>query len=345
VIFAIGDIHGCANELRQLLNQLPQDSDTKYVFLGDYVDRGPDSREVIETILELSTRSTVVPLLGNHEAMFLDFLRDPESKAAAMFVLNGGSATLASYSNNRDEYSIPDSHISFLQSLHVMHETDQNVFVHAGLPQIPLEEIDPEDDEHFATMLWTRGRFLKTSYEWGKVIVHGHTPVRRVTQWPNRINIDTGCVYDGRLTALALPGEARFSVRRSRQAQRVLLRDPRGSREAFRFHGAVPVRVKREGRIHELVTVDYSELGMYLRALEPDAPRFSQGERIEGIVGPGDSSSVSFRGVIVRTRMEESGVHYGIKVEDTRATSVADSALTEDDSGLDVESVVVRPPK
>jgi serine/threonine protein phosphatase 1 len=343
VIFAIGDIHGCANELRQLLNQLPQDPDTTIVFLGDYVDRGPDSREVIDTILELSQRCTVVPLLGNHEEMFREFLRDPESRTAAMFILNGGSATLASYSNGTQDYDVPDTHLSFLQTLQVMHVTDQNVFVHAGLPQIPLADIDPEDDDHLATMLWTRGRFLKTSYEWGKVVVHGHTPVRRVTQWPNRINIDTGCVYDGRLTALALPGEARFSVRRRPQAQRILLRDPRGTREAFRFHGAVAVRVKREGRMHELVTVDYSELGMYLRALDPDAPRFSQGERIEGIVGPGDTSSVSFKGVVVRTRMEDAGMHYGIKVEDTRATSAADSAINEDDSGLDVESVVVRP--
>lgn len=342
MIFAIGDIHGCANELRQLLNQLPQDPDTTFVFLGDYVDRGPDSAEVIDTVLELSQRCNVVPLLGNHEAMFLHFLRDPESRTAAMFILNGGSATLASYANGREEYNVPDAHLAFLQSLQVMHVTDQNVFVHAGLPQIPLADIDPDDDEHQATMLWTRGRFLKTRYEWGKVVVHGHTPVKRVTQWPNRINIDTGCVYDGRLTALALPGEARFSVRRMNEAPRILLRDPRGSREAMRFHGTVPVRVKREGRMHELLTVDYSELGMYLRAVDPDAPKFGQGERIEGIVSPGEAGAVSFRGVVVRTHVDDAGVHYGIKVEDTRASSAADSVLTEDDSGLDAESVVVR---
>lgn len=342
MIFAIGDIHGCANELRQLLNQLPQDPDATIVFLGDYVDRGPDSSEVIDTILELSQRCTVVPLMGNHEEMFLGFLRDPESQEAAMFILNGGSATLASYSKGGPEYHVPDEHIAFLQSLPIMHVTDQNVFVHAGLPQIPIADIDPGDSQHHATMLWTRGRFLKTKYDWGKVVVHGHTPVRRVTQWPNRINIDTGCVYDGRLTALALPGEARFSVRRKPEAQRVLLRDPRGSREAMRFHGAVPVRVKREGRMHELVTVDYSELGMYLRAVDPDAPRLNQGERIEGMISPGDPSSVSFRGVIVRTHTDEEGVHYGIKVEDTRASSAADSVLSDDDSGLDAESVVVR---
>jgi serine/threonine protein phosphatase 1 len=342
VIFAIGDIHGCANELRQLLNQLPQDPDTTFVFLGDYVDRGPDSSEVIDTILELSKRCKVVPLMGNHEEMFLGFLRDPESHAAAMFILNGGSATLASYSKGGHEYHVPDEHIAFLKSLQVMHVTDQNIFVHAGLPQIPLQDIDPEDSLHYATMLWTRGRFLKTKYDWGKVVVHGHTPVRRVTQWPNRINIDTGCVYDGRLTALALPGEARFSVRRMSEGQRVLLRDPRGTREAFRFHGAVPVRVKREGRVHELVTVDYSELGMYLRAVDPDAPRFGEGERIGGIIAPDEASAVSFTGVVVRMRAEESGVHYGIKVEDTRATSAADSTLSEDDSGLDEVSVVVR---
>jgi serine/threonine protein phosphatase 1 len=342
VIFAIGDIHGCANELRQLLNQLPQDPDTTFVFLGDYVDRGPDSSEVIDTILELSQRCNVIPLMGNHEDMFLGFLRDPESHAAAMFILNGGSATLASYSKGGPDYHVPDAHVDFLHSLQIMHVTDHNVFVHAGLPQIPLADIDPEDSQHHATMLWTRGRFLKTRYDWGKVVVHGHTPVRRVTQWPNRINIDTGCVYDGRLTALALPGETRFSVRRRSEGQRILLRDPRGTREAYRFHGSVPVRVKREGRAHELVTVDYSELGMYLRAIDPDAPRFAEGERIAGTIAPDEASAVAFTGVIVRVRLDDTGLHYGVKVEDTRATSAADSTLSEDDSGLDDVSVVVR---
>jgi serine/threonine protein phosphatase 1 len=339
----VGDIHGCANELRSLLNQLPRDPDTTFVFVGDYVDRGPSSREVIDTILELATRCTVIPLMGNHEEMFLSFLQDPESADAALFILNGGGATLASYGiGDSADYRVPDSHIEFLRSLRVMHQTDQNVFVHAGLPQIPLIDIDPDDDQHHATMLWTRGRFLKTTYDWGKVIVHGHTPVKRVTQWPNRINIDTGCVFNGRLTALSLPGEQRFSVRRMTEGPRIMLRG-QGSRATQRFAGAAPVRVKRGDRIHDLVTVDYSELGMYLRALDPNAPRFNVAERIDGIVGPDDPSPVEFTGVIVRMRVNEHGVHYGIRIIDTRAAKPAESVLAEDDSGLDIDSIVIAP--
>jgi serine/threonine protein phosphatase 1 len=316
VLFAIGDIHGCVDELRQLLNQLPRSSETTLVFLGDYIDRGPSSREVIDTLIELGQRTTVIPLMGNHEAMFLDFLRDPHSSGGASFIYNGGSATLASYADG-DQYVIPEDHVTFLQKLAVMHETDHNVFVHAGLPQIPLVDIDPEDDLHRSTMMWIRGRFLKTTYDWGKVVVHGHTPVRRVTSWPNRINIDTGCVMDGRLTALALPGETRFSVRRMRQPQKIVLRDVGGIREAKRFMGTIPVRVTRGTYVHELVTVDYSELGMYLRAVHPDAPRFTAGERIDGVVGPDTPSPVSFSGIVVRTRVDEAGVHYGIKLTDS----------------------------
>jgi len=340
VLFAVGDIHGCANELRQLLNQVPYDRDSTFVFVGDYVDRGPASREVIETILELAQRCTVIPLLGNHEDMFLNFLQAPESAEAALFILNGGTATLASYSADGTEYQIPDSHLEFLRSLRTMYETEHNVFVHAGLPQIPLADIDPDDEQHYATMLWTRGRFLKTTYDWGKVVVHGHTPVKRVTHWPNRINIDTGCVFNGRLTALTLPGEQRFSVRRMTDARRILLRG-HGGREALGFTGTAPVRIKRGDRMHDLVTVDFSELGMYLRALDPAAPRFGVAERIEGIVGPNEPSPVEFTGVVVRVTVTDDGVHYGVKVLDTRAAKAAESMLSEDDSGLDLDSVVI----
>ena len=91
-IFAIGDVHGCAGELRMLLNKLPLTRDSVVVFLGDYVDRGPDSKQVIDTVLELREQCKVVTLKGNHEALFLSFLKDPSSEAAGMFIYKIGRA-------------------------------------------------------------------------------------------------------------------------------------------------------------------------------------------------------------------------------------------------------------
>ena len=316
MIFAIGDVHGCVYELRLLLNRLPRTSETTLVFLGDYVDRGPASRDVIDTILELQQRHEVVALKGNHEVMFQNYLQDPTSAAAGSFIYNGGSATLASYVDDNGVIRIPEAHREFLTTRPMIHETEHNVFVHAGLPQIPLAQIDPERDA--ATLLWTRGRFLTTDYDWGKVVVHGHTPVRRVTLRPNRINLDTGCVFDGRLSAIALPGETRFSVKRQHLPQRVVLRDPGGIREARRFTGTIPVRVRRGDQAIDFVTVDYSELGMYLRALDPASNRrLTEGERIEGIVGPDGPSAVAFVGVIVREHVNDLGIHYGVKLLDS----------------------------
>ena len=318
MIFAIGDVHGCADELRALLNKLPHTPDTTIVLLGDYIDRGPDSRAVIDTILELRERCHVVALMGNHEAMLLDYLDAPTSAAGGMFIYNGGSATLASYADDHGEVAFPGDHVELVRGLPRMFQSDHNVFVHAGLPRVPLGEVDVERDG--ATLMWTRGQFLKTEYNWGKVVVHGHTPVARVTIRPNRINIDTGCVYRGRLTALALPGETRFSVKWMHEPRRIVLRDPSGIREAHRFTGTVPVRVLRGERAHDFVTVDYSEFGMFLRALDPAAnARFRVGERIEGVVGPDDHSPIAFLGIIVRERIDDRGVHYGVKLTDTSA--------------------------
>ena len=315
MLFAIGDIHGCADELRALVNKLPITPETTLVFVGDYVDRGPRSREVIDTILELREQCRVVALAGNHEDMFLDYLDDPTSARAGAFIYSGGSATLASYADAHGEVQVPAAHRRFLEELPVLHETDGYVFVHAGLPQVPLAALDPVGDRH--AMLWMRGRFLTSDYDWGKVVVHGHTPVTRVEVRPHRINIDTGCVFDHRLTALALPGERAVSVRRMSHGPRVVLRDRSSRRAAFRFQGAVPVRVQRGGATCELVTVDYSELGMGLLARE-DPGDLGPGDRIEGVIGPDPSVQVAFTGVIVRRTSDDQGVRFGVKIHETR---------------------------
>jgi serine/threonine protein phosphatase 1 len=320
VIFAIGDVHGCADELRVLIDKLPITPETTVVFLGDYIDRGPHSREVIELMIELAERVTVIPLLGNHEDMFRAYLTDPTTAAAAGFVYNGGSATLASYADERGEVTIPAHHLRFLDELRVFHETESHVFVHAGLPQMPLAQIDPVRDRQ--AMLWMRGRFLTTDYDWGKVVVHGHTVVAEPTIRPNRINVDTGCVFDRRLTAIALPGEQLITVRRTSRGPRVVLRDSSSRRAAARFRGVVPVWVRHGDVTHAFETVDYSELGMRLRPIGQAPDRgFDVGDAIEGLIGTDDTTFVEFTGAVVRCTVEDDGPHYGVKIFTTRSVS------------------------
>jgi len=313
VIFAVGDIHGCAEELRLLLNRLDLTPETTVVFLGDYVDRGPDSRAVIDTILELRETCNVITLMGNHEAMFIDFIEDPQSARAGAFVYNGGSATLASYADEHGQVELPGNHVDFLYDLPVFWESDHAFFVHAGLPEIPLSEIDPVRDK--PAMLWIRRRFLASEFKWEKVVVHGHTPVSKVTIKDNRINVDTGCVFKRRLSAISLPGERIFSVPRQKKPAQVLLRDVTSRRAAVRFTGVVPVRILRRGQAFDFETVDYSEIGMYMRDLsERDTPLLEDGDRIEGLIGADQESLIEFKGTIVRCRRDDRGDHYGVRI-------------------------------
>src|SRR5678815_719209 len=116
-LYAIGDIHGCADELDDLLTRLPLQSGSTLVFLGDYIDRGPKSRQVIERVLDLRRHFEVIALRGNHEQMLLEFLEGESDQLVARFVLNGGSSTLASYADPSGHYGIPPSHEEFFRSL------------------------------------------------------------------------------------------------------------------------------------------------------------------------------------------------------------------------------------
>jgi serine/threonine protein phosphatase 1 len=158
-IFAIGDIHGCAIELEALLRKIDPMKDDLVVFLGDYIDRGIDSRRVIDIILDLAKRCEVVALKGNHEAMFLDFLEHPESVGAGLFVLNGGFSTLVNYTAPNGAIEIPESHVSFYRDLQLSYETERFFFVHAGIPDQPLSTINAE--KHEQNMLWSRFTIFK----------------------------------------------------------------------------------------------------------------------------------------------------------------------------------------
>lgn len=203
-IFAVGDVHGCRSRLEELLGRLDLDPETdSVVFIGDYIDRGPDSRGVVEAVLDLRRRIPRVHCLtGNHERMFLDFLEDPG--AAVVFLANGGAATLRSYGFRREDQpgmdALPEEHRQFFASLVLLHETERHIFVHAGLrPGVPLARQDPWD------LLWIRHEFIRSFAPFGKIVVFGHTPFREPFVDGIKIGIDTGAVYGGPLTCLELP--------------------------------------------------------------------------------------------------------------------------------------------
>lgn len=314
-IFAIGDVHGCALELEALLEKMAFTPDDLIVFLGDYVDRGPDSRRVIDIVLELSERNEVVALKGNHEALFLDFLDHPESSGAGLFVLNGGSATLANYASDDGKIEIPEAHIRFLRELRLCFQTEDYFFVHAGVPPQPLETLDIQ--KHEMAMLWSRQPFLSSQYKWEKMIVHGHTPMRSPEILPNRINIDTGCVYDGKLTAVEFPKNKLYQVAKGAKNQSLLFpREFSSPRRSLRFSGRIPVRVGRVGDAeYDFFTLNYNQFGLLMSPKVSQNVDFEIGDDIEGWIGDNPESRVRFTGSVVRVETRGSAAVYGVKVE------------------------------
>ncbi len=311
-LYVIGDIHGCADELKTLLNKLPLSPSSTVVFLGDYIDRGPQARQVVDTILTLRDFCHVVTLSGNHESMLSEFLRDSTSHEAGMFIYNGGGATLASYADQHGRYAIPESHLQFYATLSLFYQTPDFFFVHAGVPNLPLDELDAIT--HRKEMLWVRRTFLDSDFPWNKTIVHGHSPVREVHFAERRINIDTGCVFRRTLTALELPSRQIYSVPRNEQPRQVHLRDYSSNRIAIRYRGAIPIYVFRGLHTLEFETIDYNEFGMLMRVINKvvGAP-ISVGDEIEGHIGSQGPSLVAFRGTVLRIQDSDVGPSYAIK--------------------------------
>lgn len=225
-IYAVGDVHGCAgllDRLHALIEADARDAPERrklVIYLGDYVDRGPDSAGVIDRLIDdpLPGFETVL-LKGNHEAFMHRFLGD--SSVGGLWLMNGGGATLASYGVTetrpggspghaeglRDALRdrLPAAHRRFLEGLRLTHREGDYVFVHAGVrPGLALDE-QVEDD-----LLWIREPFLDSSEDRSYVVVHGHTPVESPELLFNRINVDTGAVWTGRLTAVVLFGGERY---------------------------------------------------------------------------------------------------------------------------------------
>ena len=212
MIYAIADIHGCLTALQDLMAQLPLRPEDEVVFLGDYIDRGPDSKGVVDYLLAARQPKWHF-LLGNHEQLFLEWFANPSPVAASNWIMNGGSQTLQSYVPKKkmdaakgDELHalllkhMTATHVSFFSSLALAYETPDYFFCHAGIDlDKPLNAQDPAD------LLWIRREFSQDPRPAPKTIIYGHTPVEKVVLKGDRINIDTGCVYGGVLTALALP--------------------------------------------------------------------------------------------------------------------------------------------
>jgi serine/threonine protein phosphatase 1 len=198
--YVIGDIHGCLEPLQRLLEKAAPGPEDEVIFVGDYIDRGPQSKGVVDYVLGLPHRCTF--LLGNHERMLLNFLAGEDEE---LFLRNGGEATLASYGGDPDD--IPAAHLQFFRNLKPFHEASEFIVVHAGIrPMVPLSEQDPHD------LIWIRHEFFKFVGTFLKPIVFGHTPMRQVLMADDRIGIDTGCVFGHKLTCLKLPSREIIQV-------------------------------------------------------------------------------------------------------------------------------------
>lgn len=198
--YAVGDIHGCADLLRDLLERIDDHAagrPRKLVFLGDYVDRGPDSAGVLDILRGLRHREPerVVCLMGNHEAMLLAALAEPGG--AEHWLANGGEETLDSFGTS-EPASIPRDVLDWIEALPSLHMDRLRWYVHAGFR--PGGDI-PDPSTH--NRLWIREPFLSADVDFGRHVVHGHTPRRdgRPEVRPFRTNLDTAAVYGGALTA------------------------------------------------------------------------------------------------------------------------------------------------
>jgi serine/threonine protein phosphatase 1 len=223
-IYAIGDVHGRHDLLSDLARRIEADLAAQpmkavAVFVGDYVDRGPHSAAVLERLSGGWFPTPVIALRGNHEEMFLRFLEDPATLSE--WRRNGGLETWRSYGVNvvtgmRGEAfaearrtllaALPPSHLQFLRETRLSVSYGDYFFCHAGVrPGVALESQRADD------LMWIRDGFLRFERPFGKVVVHGHTPVAKPDVRANRINIDTGAFATSVLTCLALEGtERRF---------------------------------------------------------------------------------------------------------------------------------------
>lgn len=216
--YVVGDIHGCIDELVRLMESLPLESADQVVFLGDYVDRGPDSKGVVTYLLEFRSKASceIVFLKGNHEDMLLSFV-GLQGNHGDVFLFNGGWSTLASYGVAGNtagpallRSKIPQEHLDFFFNLKTYHLMDPYLCVHGGInPAKPMEKQLEEE------MLWIRHDFISRNHSLPYTVLFGHTPFESVFfDLPYKIGLDTGLVYGNSLSCLEVSEKVLFHIRR-----------------------------------------------------------------------------------------------------------------------------------
>jgi serine/threonine protein phosphatase 1 len=202
ITYAVGDVHGQLQKLLSLLalcEEHGKGRTTRLVFLGDYIDRGPESRATVETLIGLQQKAPgrITCLRGNHEAVVVDIARHAKFELDPWLRSGGGATTHRSYGVDHPS-ALPQPHLDWMASLPLSYDDGRRYFAHAGVnPSLPLAEQCEED------LLWIREPFLSSDLDFGRLVVHGHTPV--MTRTPdlrsNRLNLDTAAGYGGPVTA------------------------------------------------------------------------------------------------------------------------------------------------
>jgi serine/threonine protein phosphatase 1 len=213
--FVIGDIHGCLAEVDRLIEHIAPTVHDTIIFLGDYVDRGPDSKGVVDRMVKLANEGPhCVFLKGNHEDMFRAYL-GLGGTYGDVFIANGGGPTLRSYGIEGRAGSaalerMPESHRLFLESLVLSYEIRPFVCVHAGFA--PQRDLDDQREED---MLWVRDEWVRAPHRFDRTVLFGHTPRREVYRHlPYKIGLDTGCVYWNKLSCLELVSGTLLQIQR-----------------------------------------------------------------------------------------------------------------------------------
>lgn len=194
--------------MEALLEKLEPFYDRKFIFVGDYIDRGPSSKQVVDYLIEFNKKVNCVFLRGNHEQMLLNAFNKDENR---VWMMNGGRSTVKSYGWSQNSASLPEAHEEFYNNTVYYYNTEDYFFVHAGISPAKTIEQSLKDEEDIHGFLWERSHLNVFDTPWEKTVVFGHTPRPNPLIKEKMIGIDTGCVYEqigyGKLTAAKLPEE------------------------------------------------------------------------------------------------------------------------------------------